>query len=171
MLHVISARCVAHDLHTIAPGPLERACWRRFAALWGDCKKSRIAPLNAIIIIIIIIKVSGMCLPLWLDEKRSHRQKSQPKWWTQGYRWEHRRRRNQTRWLSIMYSKSFCTGHANCSTKFFHLAISNLNHFVSLSLASLAGGSQGQRKQNVWVNFLVHFPADQDETWCDVKAI
>ena len=75
-----------------------------------------------------------MCLPLWLDEKRSHRQKSQPKWWTQGYRWEHRRRRNQTRWLSIMYGKSFCTGHANCSTKFFHLAISNLNHFVSLIL-------------------------------------
>ena len=50
-LHVISARCVARDLHTVAPGPLERTCWRQFAALWGDCKKSRIAPLNAIIII------------------------------------------------------------------------------------------------------------------------
>ena len=49
-LHVISAR----DLHTVAPGPLERTCWRQFAALWGDCKKSRTAPLNAIIIIIII---------------------------------------------------------------------------------------------------------------------
>ena len=54
-LHVISARCVARDLHTIAPGPLERTCWRQFAALWGDCKKSRIAPLNAIIIIITTI--------------------------------------------------------------------------------------------------------------------
>ena len=43
------------DLHTVAPGPLERTCWRQFAALWGDCKKSRIAPLNVIIIIIIII--------------------------------------------------------------------------------------------------------------------
>ena len=32
-LHVISARCVARDLHTIAPRPLERACWRQFAAL------------------------------------------------------------------------------------------------------------------------------------------
>ena len=32
-LHVISARCVARDLHTVAPGPLERACWRQFAAL------------------------------------------------------------------------------------------------------------------------------------------
>ena len=53
--HMISARCVARDLHTVAPGPLERTCWRRFAALWGDCKNSRIAPLNAIIIIIIII--------------------------------------------------------------------------------------------------------------------
>ena len=53
-LHVISARCVARDLHTVAPGPLEHTCWRQFAALWGDCTKSRIAPLNAIIIIIII---------------------------------------------------------------------------------------------------------------------
>ena len=51
----MGARCVAHDLHAIAPWPLERMCWRRFAALWGDCKKSRIVPLNAIIIIIIII--------------------------------------------------------------------------------------------------------------------
>ena len=40
MLHVISARCVACDLHTIAPGPLERAHWRQFTALWGDCKKT-----------------------------------------------------------------------------------------------------------------------------------
>ena len=54
-LHVKSARCVARDLHTIAPGPLERTCWKQFAALWGDCKKSWIAPLNAIIIIIIIL--------------------------------------------------------------------------------------------------------------------
>ena len=55
MLQVISARRVARDLHMIAPGPLKCACWRQFAALWGDCKKSRIAPLNAIIIIINII--------------------------------------------------------------------------------------------------------------------
>ena len=60
MLHVISARCVARNLHTIAPGPLEHACWRQFAALWGDCKKSRIALLNAIIII--IIKISSLDL-------------------------------------------------------------------------------------------------------------
>ena len=52
MLHMISARCVARDSHSIVPGPLERACWRQFVALWGDCKKSRIAPLNAIIIIL-----------------------------------------------------------------------------------------------------------------------
>ena len=58
-LHAISARCVARDLHTAAPGPLERTCWRQFVALWGDCKKSRIAPLNAIIIIIIMIRVTG----------------------------------------------------------------------------------------------------------------
>ena len=36
---MISARCVASDLHTIAPGPLERTCRRKFAALWGYCKK------------------------------------------------------------------------------------------------------------------------------------
>ena len=56
MLCVISARCVAHDLHTITPWPLERTCWRRFAAQWGDRNKSRTAPLNAIIIIIIIVQ-------------------------------------------------------------------------------------------------------------------
>ena len=55
MLHMISAQCAACGLHLIAPGPLERMCWRQFAALRGDCKKSRIAPLNVIIIIIIII--------------------------------------------------------------------------------------------------------------------
>ena len=47
-LHMISARCVIRYLHTIAPGPLVRVCWRQFAALWGYCKKSRIAPLSAI---------------------------------------------------------------------------------------------------------------------------
>ena len=51
-LHVIGARCVACDLYTIPPGPLEHMCWRQFAVLWGDCKKSWTAPLNAIIIII-----------------------------------------------------------------------------------------------------------------------
>ena len=58
MLHMISAKCVAHDLDTIAPEPLERMCWRRFMAQWEDCKKSRIAPFNAIIIIIILLTVS-----------------------------------------------------------------------------------------------------------------
>ena len=53
MLHVVSALCVTHDLRTIAPGPLERTCWRQFAAQWGDCKKSQIAPLIEIIIIIL----------------------------------------------------------------------------------------------------------------------
>ena len=28
---MISARCVARDLHKIVPGPLERTCLRRFA--------------------------------------------------------------------------------------------------------------------------------------------
>ena len=55
MLHVISAQCVACELHTIALRPLECTCWRQFAGQWGDCKKSRSAPLNAIFIIIIIM--------------------------------------------------------------------------------------------------------------------
>ena len=50
MLHVIGARCVAREFNTIVPWPLERTCWRQFAAQRGDCKKSRTAPLNAIII-------------------------------------------------------------------------------------------------------------------------
>ena len=32
MLQVISARCVARDLLTIAPGPLEHMCWKQFVA-------------------------------------------------------------------------------------------------------------------------------------------
>ena len=50
MLHVISARCIARDLHTIAPEPLERTCWRRFA------------PFSAIIVIIILLcKLLSKC--------------------------------------------------------------------------------------------------------------
>ena len=37
MLHVISARCVAHDWTQLRPGPLERTCRGQFAAQW-DCK-------------------------------------------------------------------------------------------------------------------------------------
>ena len=55
MLQVIGARCVAHDFYTIMSWPLERTCWRQFAAQRGDCKKSQTALLNGIIIIIIII--------------------------------------------------------------------------------------------------------------------
>ena len=39
VLHVMNARCVARDLHTITSGPLERACWRQFAAQKGDFRK------------------------------------------------------------------------------------------------------------------------------------
>ena len=59
-LHVISVWCVARDLHTIAHGPLECTCWRQFVALWGDCKKSRIVPSNAIIIIIKHIHINAL---------------------------------------------------------------------------------------------------------------
>ena len=56
-LHVISARCAARDLHTVAPGPLERTCWRQFGRCEEIVKKSRIAPLNAIIIIIVVVVI------------------------------------------------------------------------------------------------------------------
>ena len=39
ILHVMSIQYVASDLHTTARWPLEYACWRQFAVLWGDCKK------------------------------------------------------------------------------------------------------------------------------------
>ena len=38
MLHVMSVRCVARDLHANATWPLQCTCWRQFAAQWGDCK-------------------------------------------------------------------------------------------------------------------------------------
>ena len=47
----------------ITSGPLERVCWKHFAALSGDCKKSRIAPSNAIIVT--IIKYLGNGLDMW----------------------------------------------------------------------------------------------------------
>ena len=46
---MICTRSIARVLHMITPRPLERMCWRRSAALWGDCKKSGIAPFSAII--------------------------------------------------------------------------------------------------------------------------
>ena len=52
---MINARCVAHDLRMIAPGPLERMCWRQFVAQLGDCKNSQFAPCSVIIIIVIVV--------------------------------------------------------------------------------------------------------------------
>ena len=54
-LHVIGARSVARDFHTIVPWPLQHTCWRQFAAQQGDCKKSQSAPFNAMMMIIIIV--------------------------------------------------------------------------------------------------------------------
>ena len=70
-LHVISARCFARDLHTIAPGPLERTCWKQFTVLWGDCRKSWLAPLNAIIIIIIIITIIIILIIILLEGEQN----------------------------------------------------------------------------------------------------
>ena len=62
MLHVIRARCAARDLHTIAPGPLDRACWRQFAAQCGDCKKSRIASLNTMMMMTMMMMMMMMMM-------------------------------------------------------------------------------------------------------------
>ena len=56
MLHMISARCVARDLHTIAPRPHDCTFWKQFAAQRGDCKKSRIAPLSAILLLLLQVE-------------------------------------------------------------------------------------------------------------------
>ena len=42
ILHVISTRCVAHDLQTIALRPLQRMCWRQLTVQWGDCNKKNL---------------------------------------------------------------------------------------------------------------------------------
>ena len=42
MLHIISAGCVACDLHTIAPRPLEHTCWRQFAVQRGNSKNLKL---------------------------------------------------------------------------------------------------------------------------------
>ena len=61
MLYAISARCVARDLHKIAPGPFERTCLETVRDAVRRLYKSRIAPFNVIIItttIIIIIIIT-----------------------------------------------------------------------------------------------------------------
>ena len=67
MLYVIGTLGAARDLHIIAARPLEHMCWRQFMMQWGNCKKSRIAPFHAIIIIIIIY---CYCLIVWMKGNR-----------------------------------------------------------------------------------------------------
>ena len=69
MLHVVSAMCVARDLHTMALRPLECAYLRHFAAQW-DYKNSWIAPFSLITIIIIII--TFWIRPLASMDQRDH---------------------------------------------------------------------------------------------------
>ena len=58
MLHVMSDLCIALDLHTTVPWPLEHSVGDSSWRSEGIVKKSYIVPFNAIIIIIIIIKDS-----------------------------------------------------------------------------------------------------------------
>ena len=52
MLHVISARCVARDLHTVVPWPLDYMHWRQFTAQWGDCRNLTLRLLVQLLFII-----------------------------------------------------------------------------------------------------------------------
>ena len=69
---MISAWCVACDLYTIVPWPLEHTCRRQ----WGDCtKKSQIAPFNAIMIIILLLLSHStllVALPAHLESKQEN---------------------------------------------------------------------------------------------------
>ena len=56
MLQVVSAQCVAHDVHMIVSWPLECTCWRQFVMLWEDCVQSGIVPFIVIVIILTVIK-------------------------------------------------------------------------------------------------------------------
>ena len=57
-------------LHTIVPWPLVRRCWSQFAARWGDCKRSRIASSNVIIIVIIFTISISLLLFVWSRQSR-----------------------------------------------------------------------------------------------------
>ena len=55
MLHMISTCCAARDLHTIAPGPLERSVGDSSQRSEEIVKKSQIAPLNAIFLLLSLL--------------------------------------------------------------------------------------------------------------------
>ena len=54
VLPVVSAWCVAYDLHRIVSWPHQCACLRQLMAQWWDCRKSQTAHFSVIIITIII---------------------------------------------------------------------------------------------------------------------
>ena len=56
MLHLMSARCVARDLHSAVPGHLSVRVGDSSLRSEEIVQKSRIAPVSAIIIIIIILQ-------------------------------------------------------------------------------------------------------------------
>ena len=60
MLHVISARCVARDLHTVAPWPLQRTYWRQFAVQWGYCENLKLR-LWMWLLLLLLSKGNEMC--------------------------------------------------------------------------------------------------------------
>ena len=64
MLHVISARCVARDLHTIAPGSLERTCWngsRRSKEIVTNLEL-RLSMRLLLLLLLLLLKMVKICL-------------------------------------------------------------------------------------------------------------
>ena len=48
----------------------------------------------------------------------------------------------------------------------------DFNHFASILVTlTMAGGHEASAKHTSWLHFLAHFLTDQDEIWCDIKAV
>ena len=66
MLHVISAQCVARDLHAIVPGRLSVRLGDSSRCSEEIAKKSQIAPLSAIIVVVVAVVRRRRRIVCWL---------------------------------------------------------------------------------------------------------
>ena len=72
MLHVINTWCVAHNLHTIAPWPLERTCWRQFVALRGDCWNLKLHLSMRLLLLLLLLLLSSSSSSLYYHHHHYH---------------------------------------------------------------------------------------------------
>ena len=66
MLHVMRALCVARNLHTFAPGPLERACWKQFAGSEEIVKNLKLRRSIRLLLLLLLLLLSSSLLLLLL---------------------------------------------------------------------------------------------------------